>query len=160
MKARLAALGVALACLAWHVFVTLPWRREAAELGRHHRQLRENRRELERRAAVLTRREAASGRLASGRSLDPAARVRRARKAVLGVLSSEPLRAVRLSVEPGRGEEPARVRVSADGETPDILRALGRLSGPEGGLVLVGVGLSAREGEVRLDLSALGGGAP
>lgn len=161
MRGRLAVLGLALACLAWHAFVTLGWRREATDLAQRYRELRESRRDLERRAAVLERREAAVSRLASGRSLDPAARVRGARRAVLGVLSSAPLRAVRLSVEPGRGDEPPQVRLFAEGETAEVMHVVDRLAGPEAGLVLVAVGLAAGEGEARrLDLRAHGGGTP
>jgi hypothetical protein len=78
------------------------------------------------------------------------------RETVLATLAGEPLRGVRVSVRPGRGEVAAAVSLACEGGLDPVLRTVTRLTRPGTGLVLASARLSAAASGVALDVEAQG----
>lgn len=158
MRLRLAVLLV-LAAVALHLGVTRPARAGLRRAADDQRLLRAEQRELTQRLLPLARAEAARARALAALAATPLPDGREAqvlRETVLATLAGEPLRGVRVSVRPGRGEVAAAVSLACEGGLDPVLRTVTRLTRPGTGLVFARARLSAAASGVALDVEAQG----
>lgn len=143
MNLRAAALVVLAVALGVWAAAVRPASRQLALAQQEFARARGEREGLRLQTALLERKVAAHARLvgaSAARSGDPAKALRRF---VVDSVSKAPLSDVRLEASPGRGPTAARVRLTALGTFREILRLLERLGGPESGLALERVQLTA-----------------
>jgi len=158
VRPRLAAL-LALAGAALYLTLTAPARASVSRAADEQRALRAERRGLMQRLLPLERAEAARARALLALAAAPLPEGREPqvlRRMVLATVAGEPLRAVRVSVRPGRGEVAAAVELACQGALEPVLRAATRLTRSGSGLVLARAQLSAAAPGVGLELQAEG----
>jgi hypothetical protein len=154
---RAGALVLLLAAIALYAALGRPLRQQAGRTGDEYRRLRDERRTQQSRMAVLQRRESRQQALAaaSGQwSREDA--VRGARAAVVRSLDEASLRDVRLGVgRPDVTQLLASIRLSAEGDFGDVVRASGHMVRPGSGLVLQRVQMKPNAESVTLRVDAV-----
>jgi hypothetical protein len=140
-----------LAALGLHLGLASPARRQRDEVREAFARLRGERESLRVQIARLQRR-AILARAPRG----DAEAARALRRSLLGAVEGLPLRAVRISVEPGRrGVIAARGNVAAEGGQAALLRAAGKLAEVSSGVLLASVRLAnVPGGDLRLEIEA------
>lgn len=151
MSRRVAALLLLLVALALQLGVGAPARRQRDRARDEFARAREEREAVRVQLQGLEQR-AQAMRAPSDRT----AAVRELRLALLRATDGLALDAVQIAARSGgRSAVAARGSLQAEGRQADLLRAAGRLAGPESGVLLERVTLRpTREGQLRLDLEA------
>ncbi len=160
MSLRVAALLVLAVALGVWVAAVRPATQQLALAQQEFGRARGERERLRSQTTVLERKVAAHARLVGASSARPGDPVKALRLFVVDSVSRAPLTDVRLEASPGRGPAVARVRLTASGSFREILLLLERLRGPESGIALERVQLTAGgAGTVQADVEGFTLGA-
>jgi hypothetical protein len=154
---RVPALALLVAAIVLYAAVARPLRQQAWAAGDEYRRLRDERRVQQARVALLQRRESRQQSLAAAAANWSRQDVlRAARLAVVRSLDDGSLKDVRLGVDRTMTAQVlAAVKLSAEGDFDDVVRASGHLVRPGSGLVLAHVQMTPLAERVNLRLEAV-----